>query len=39
MEEKWKDDPMHELHESIWQACKGALAEDGPDYGPLPGGV
>jgi hypothetical protein len=38
MEEKWKDDPLHELHEAIYQANKEVLAEDGPDDFPRPGG-
>jgi hypothetical protein len=38
-EEKWKDDPLHELHESIYQASAAALAEDGPDDLWRPGGA
>ena len=38
-EEKWKDDPMHQLHEAIYQANAAALAEDGPDDLWRPGGA
>jgi len=36
-EEKWKDDPLHELHESIYQANAAVLGEDAPDDFPRPG--
>jgi hypothetical protein len=38
-EERWKDDPLHELHEAIYQASAAALAEDGPDDLWRPGGA
>ena len=37
-EEKWKDDPLHALHETIWQANAAALGEDAEDGPAWPGG-
>jgi hypothetical protein len=37
-EEKWKDDPLHELHESIWQANLGAWEEGDGGESPAAGG-
>jgi hypothetical protein len=33
-EEKWQDDPLHQLHETIWQANAAALGEDAEDGPP-----
>jgi hypothetical protein len=33
-EEQWKDDPLHELHESIYQANAAALGDDDGSPGP-----